>query len=314
MSDCRLPATQFFWSLRRRRLWRSCRRRYFLHYYAAAAGTTDAPPQWAQARWLRNALPVPVFVQRLLNAVLREEFYRVPDETGDYPDRNDFVAAAVNRGESEWRRLIRSGPQPPPSHPLLLELLDSGNRVTEVGLRLRETIRSEAARIAAGVWPRLDAVDACRRRPIPSPLEVQLNELRCFAVPAIAFAAPGGELWIIEGVRSGREGADEIALLHKFYAMNALGKAPEKVRSFALAPGEYNFVELAPQLDVSAAVRAIRNDVDEMTGVVADDGMVDPATFPAAPGEACSACPFRKYLCNAEPGSSMDTCAAGDAG
>ena len=83
-------------------------------------------------------------------------------------------------------------------------------------------------------------------------------------MPAIAFSVPGGELWIVEGVRSGREGADEIAMLHKFYAMNTLKRAPETVRSFALAPGKYDFSEFGRDVDLSAAIRAIKNDVGKI--------------------------------------------------
>ena len=300
MSELVLPGAPLFWTVRRRRLWRSCRRRYFLHYYAASAGIDPGSPRELRlARALRDAIALPVFVQKLLNRSLREQFYREIDDDGGSGETGDFQAAACRLAEYEWKRAVADAAGSDEKVPLL-ELLSGRCTMTEVDARLRELVSSESGRIASGVWKQLDAVDPCRRRPILSPLELQLGELRCFAVPAIAFSVPGGELWIVEGVRSGREGADEIAMLHKFHAMNTLKRAPETVRSFALAPGEYSFSELGRDLDLSAAIRTIRNDIGEMTEALNSDGSAAEGNFPAAPGKACESCPFYKLLCGAK--------------
>ncbi|MBR0402226.1 MAG: hypothetical protein IJH73_06935, partial [Lachnospiraceae bacterium] len=52
-------------------------------YYAAAAGADPASPRELRtARMLRDAVALPVFVQKLLNQILRERFYREPDDDG----------------------------------------------------------------------------------------------------------------------------------------------------------------------------------------------------------------------------------------
>ena len=298
MSDFTLPGAPLFWTVRRRRLWRSCRRRYFLHYYAAAAGIDPGSPRELRtARLLRDAVALPVFTQKLLNKILREQFYREPDDDGGYGETGGFQAVACRLAEYEWNRAVSDAAAGGGRAPLL-ELLACRDTMTEVGARLRELVISEAGRIASGVWKQLDAVESCRRRPIASPLELWIGELRCFAVPAIAFSTPGGELWIVEGVRSGREGADEIALLHKFYAMNTLNRPPETVRSFALAPGKYDFSEFGRDVDLSAAIREIKHDIGEMAAALNSDGSASEGNFPAAPGKACENCPFRTILCS----------------
>ncbi len=286
---------EFSWSLRRRRMWNRCRREYFLHYYAARGGhdPLDAAPGTAAVHAARNRMDSERYLARLLNLTIREAFYApVPDGDEPPPPRISAVVRAQARFEREFGFMLVGAPERDHRLPMLTELLRPGNRPAEIAAALRSRIAALGRKAEAGALGEFrDIPTECRRR-IASPCEVRIGELSAYCAPLLAYSDAG--TFVVVERFPGADGAEEIAILHKFFAMNAFHAAPEKVRTRFFDAENGVCRDGASEISVSAALRRIRGDVTRMLGALRPDGTAFAEAFPAsASTTACPSCRFR---------------------
>ncbi|UKI30938.1 MAG: hypothetical protein L6W00_24255 [Lentisphaeria bacterium] len=106
--------------------------------------------------------------------------------------------------------------------------------------------------------------------------------LPCFALSS------GRELWIVE---TESDASDEVAMLHKFHALNTSRIPPELVRSFRLDCRDGSVAEFGANLNISAGLAGIRADADAMLRMIRPDGSIAEEDFPADTTR-CANCPF----------------------
>jgi len=286
---------EFCWSLKRRRLWNRCRREYFLHYYGAFGGHDLLAGEFCrQVHDRKRLLTLGVYVRRVLNLEMRRLFYLRDPELGT-PPPGELARACRSRVLREYQAMLMGAAQADHGLPMLAELLDPHTSAGEFRAVIETKLDAASAALESGAWGELLSIPPEQRRPVESPLFLQLNELKCAAVPLLAAALPGGTLLIAEGCEhasfSGEPDGDEIALMHRFYALNRLGRAPERVHS-VLIHTDTGDLERLQSDDVSLPLRRIREDVSAMLAPVAPDGSVESCDFPPTPGENCLSCRF----------------------
>ncbi len=284
----------FSWSLRRRHCWNRCRRNYFYYYYAARGGhdTDAADPVRRELHELKMRFTVPRYVNALLDSAMRSLFYRrFEEEDADVPAESltDFAIRQMRR---EFAGMLKGEFRRDHRKPMLAELFLPGVSAGQVAAELTDRISAGARRLEAGIWREWNSIPFVRRRRIDAPLEVKLNELSCYCMPLLA-VQNGREFWIVENF-SRSSGEDELVTLHKFHAMNRHRCPPDAVRSFSIDRNSGELTELGKELNISAAIRSIRSDADEMLGAIRPDGTLHGRDFPPA-YDRCGSCRFRPF-------------------
>ena len=281
----------FSWSLRRQEMWNCCRRKYFLHYYAARGGhDPDSGGELRRLHEMRSLLSERAYLHRLIAAELRRRFYRPhEEEDAELPDSEAGPYGAVpGRLRREFRRMLRDEFRTDHAHPMLAALYYNSTPPGELLRDLEKRLRNAMTAMSSGPLAMLARTRYLFRRPIDSPLEVAVGELRCFAAPILAFEEKG-VLTIVEG-----SGADSTVLLHKFHAANKLHIPPERVRSLELIPGKGALRLAGKELNISRTLREIRGGAAEMLNAVRPDGTVREEDFPRNPAH-CTLCRFRGH-------------------
>ncbi len=280
-------STDFFWSVRRRRYWRTCRRKYFLYYYAARGGFDLASPQPVREFYAaKRLIPLAEFVRRIANFAMRESFYAAQDDEAPAETLELFPLAA-RRAEWEFSRMLAND-----NRVTLLELVAGEESAGNVHHRMLALLDALCGEITRNAWSALSNIPKCDRRPIESPLELAIAELKCFLVPVLAVRR-AGEIWLLENTAS-TDAGNEIAVLGKFAAAKLWGAPPQTVRSFVLAGDGATFTEIGADADVSEVLRGIRRDVEEMSQLIHENGTVDEDDFPADASH-CATCVFRFF-------------------
>ena len=284
----------FSWSLRRRHYWNSCRRRYFYYYYAARGGhdTDVADPVRRELHELKMRFTVPRYVNALLDSAMRSLFYRRFEAEDEEVPAESLADFAIRQMRREFAAMLKGEFRRDHRKPMLDELFAPGVSAGEVASELADRISSGARRLESGIWREWNSISFVQRRRIDAPLEVKLNELSCYCMPLFALKT-GRELWIVENFNRA-SGEDELVTLHKFHALNQHRCPPDAVRSFSIDRNTGELAELGKDLNLSAAIRSIRSDADEMQGAVRPDGTLHERDFPPACGR-CGSCRFRTF-------------------
>ncbi len=285
--ELRATETEFCWTVRRRRYWRTCRRKYFLHYYASQGGFDPYAPRSARELYaVKKGISLDSYVRRLVNLAIRECFYAPVDE--EMPETPpELFPVAAHRAGWEFQQMLEG------KTPLVLwELLQGDSSPAAIHREMMEKLDAFCNQVTCNAWETLAAIPPCDRRPVASPLALAIAELKCYLVPVIAMRR-AGEIWMLEGAGEADAG-NEIAVLGKFAAAQLWGTPPQQVRSFILAGDDGVFTEVGADADVSEVLRGIRRDVGEMCQMIGDDGSVREEDFPAD-AKMCGSCVFRAF-------------------
>lgn len=282
MTPEEIRSLPFFWSCRRRRYWRQCRRRYFLHYIASRLGRNGCDDALCRRAFALDRRVTPrAFVRIILCQAMHELFY-------GSGGRGTLVRQAVSCFRNEVNAMLLR----PESARLVVDgIFADGGNVKAVTDGIEEDIRRAASATAENFWDKIDLVPAFYRRPVDRPQKVHFMELDCFFVPVLALVRHG-ELWILES-NATRDDGELISCLHRMWAANELGRDPTLVKSLYL-DDEYRLGELDPLPSVSASLDEIRRTISEMKQAEMD-GYVTISDFPPSPGNVCPGCQFRTF-------------------
>ncbi|MBQ7207105.1 MAG: hypothetical protein IJS01_04840 [Lentisphaeria bacterium] len=281
MTPEEIRSLPFFWSCRRRRYWRQCRRRYFLHYIASRLGRRGCDDALCRRAFALDRRVTPrSFVRIVLCQTLHEAF--------SSSEHGSLVQRAVSRLRRDVNDMLLYGE----TAPLLVEGIDRGSgNVKELADRLAEEVRCAALRTEENFWNRIDLVPAYDRRPVDRPQRVKFMELDCYFVPVLALVRHG-ELWVLESNATDDDG-ELISCLHRMWAYNDLGRDPARVKSLYL-DGEFQLRELDALPSVSASLEEIRLTISAMKEAEME-GFVTIADFPPTRGSVCAGCQFKTF-------------------
>lgn len=281
---------EFCWTIRRRHLWRECRRKYFYYYYGSRGGHETSAPSFARNLYIAKCgLPMPMYLRRVLNCAMRKIFYASQEE--EYSRAEHLYPVAHNIAVKELHQVL-SGSNLPKAY--CAEIADTSIRPGDICDEMCERLENMCSKLQNGAWGRLCGIPQINRRFIASPMQLDIADLKCAVAPVLAYRS-NGDLCVIDGTGNDGDGR-EISLLYKFAAMNMHRIAPEKVRSFIIRPDtESDFVETGSDISISALLRDIRRDVDEMLGAIREDGSICEKDFPCNEN-SCRSCAF-SHLC-----------------
>ena len=272
----------FFWSVRRQRYWKQCRRRYFLHYYLARLGryNEDSDPVCCEAYELDRRVSAREYIRIILCKTMYSMFQRC--ETGS------VATAAVLNFRHEVYKMINY----PDSVPLIISEIADGRSGDKNFLNnMMEEVRKCGEKIDENFWLKIQHIPHGYRKKVQYPQRVSFIELGCCFVPVLAFVNHG-ELWILESSSVDYSG-DLIACIHSMWAYNDLHRDPTRVRSVYLDKN-YELKQLDKLASFSAFLAEIREDIHNMVEAEME-GFVSLRDFPPSPGEGCASCQFFKF-------------------
>ncbi len=279
------PPASFSWSLRRRRIFEECRRRYFLTFHAAAGGSDpDSPPEARELHRLATLLEPDEYLLRLLTGEIRALFQEQP-ETGDAPPSLEQLL--LRRFHREYGDMLFGRCETDHKLPMLAPLHSGTASAGELGRDLERKLTAAAVRCAP-LMERLREIPAERRRALPVPIAVRVNELTCYATPFLC--------WMEDGLLYLADAAKDEAglLLHRFFALEALRIPPERVRSLHFDAFAGTLTPSDGDLNLSRAMRQLFASAAAMRNCLLPDGGAARADFPAAEGR-CRRCHFERY-------------------
>ena len=237
------------WSLSCKLRRRHCPLAAVLHDREAQQGfAPDADEYCRRINMLHRVIPERKYLRQLLIAVMRESFYRGDDD----PDA--LYPLALAKCELDFRQMVfGNSPQ------IIAGLFEHKKSVAEVRQDLKDDLFRQCCNLNE-FWGALLTVPPPQRRFIASPLLLNINELECYASPLLAYS-DRGRLRIVE-LRAGNIAAfaPEVMLMHRFYALNTSGRAPESVISCQLDPENGALRELAGEFDISETLRQMTAD------------------------------------------------------
>lgn len=273
----------FFWSVRRQRYWKRCRRRYFLHYYLAYLGKHgDETPECIEAADLDRRVSAKAYVRIMLCRAMYEMFNS--GENGSVA-----VAASLNFKHEVHKMMMY-----PDSVPQIISEIADGAFSEDYTLKdVADDILKGGQKIDENFWLKIQHIPMFYRKSVERPQRISFMELGCCFVPVLVFSNHG-EIWILESSSVDNSG-DMIACLHRMWVCNDLRRDPTKVRSLYLDEN-YEIKQLDDLPSVSAFLEEIRQDIHDMVEAEME-GYVTLHDFPPSPGPGCSMCQFFQF-CN----------------
>ena len=269
----------FYWSCRRRNLFRTCKRWYFLSCYGSWGGNDcGAAPDVREYHRLKRLSDKKEYLNALCSRILRGHFYRRQSES--------LPRLAANRLRWEFEVMRSYSPIGDHNVPMLKELAETPAAFGQLERELKSALAERITLCADGFYKELDRIPVLDRVELPCPLETALGELACYTNVPLVFRQYGNLCFV--------DSADvpENALLHRYCAMARFGLPPEAVVSYHLQTDSGTLRRFDNALNVSELLRNIRQDVNEMRSLIREDGSADSADFAAAPGTHCANCPF----------------------
>ncbi|MBQ9502332.1 MAG: hypothetical protein IJU70_09275, partial [Lentisphaeria bacterium] len=154
MTPEEIRSLPFFWSCRRRRYWRQCRRRYFLHYIASRLGRNGCDDPLCRRAFVLDRLVTPqAFVRIILCQAMHDLFYG--------SGRGTLEQQSVARFRSGVNTMLLH----PESAPLVVEGISvTGKNVKAAADGIEEDIRRAACATAENFWDKIDLIPSFYRR------------------------------------------------------------------------------------------------------------------------------------------------------
>jgi len=303
------PPDWQLWSARRQNEFEACPRRFWYSCCAAPAGAQqDADLRLRQLYFCSRIVPRGVWLNLLVQRVVRELFYRPEPGREPLPGEalvNAFKHAFFQSWIEVWQFLAdhpahsldRVEPWPPRIPLIPEELLDADAPDFETLRRELETeLVTRAHLLANAAWLTLDTLPPHDRVPVSVPVTVPVNHLAARMSPVAAFRRQT-EFWIVDGAEHHFDEAATV-LLHKFFASKRFGTLPQFVHSLRIDPRSGRLRELLPELNVSAELKRLELFTRTLSGGVDPDGFIDSTSFPPNPA-SCRHCRYRT-LCGGE--------------
>ena len=277
------------WSRYRHHLRQLCPRKARLNCCECRKGADDeAERQFHLLHDLRRRIPLHRYVQRLFSRRLREYFYNdAGTESNIQISSPEQLAVVIHKQFDRELELMLCGSAAKDHKFYMIKELENKNcNISRLISEADQTIDRMCQALKKELWKLITSTGIISRRDIASPLALNINELRCYCAPLFALEKSGG-LWIIENNCD-----DRIALLHKFYAVNALHREPHLVRSFAYAPDSGELREAGLNLEVSRLLQEISADSAYWAELIAMPLESIPVNT-----EHCPECEF-SFFCN----------------
>lgn len=272
------------WSRSRHQMRGICPRKAVLCYREARLGAeTGSDRKHRLIHDLRRRIPMEQYLNRIFDETVRRIFYSM-GEQDIAPEQLETML--VSRFDRDLESMLCGSAAFDHRKLFLKELENSHCHISNLVDLARQGIRLRCEAVKKELWPLLSSTPVLHRREIMIPLRVQINELCCYCAP-LAALENHGVLWVVEC------NCDNfIALLHKFYAVNSLGREPHLVRSFGYRRESGGFYEAGLNLEVSSTLHKISED-----GAKWQELMAVPLENIPANVEHCPFCEYN-FFCN----------------
>lgn len=278
----------FYWSNRRRTLFRRCKLRYFLYCYGAWGGNdVSADAAIREVHRQKRLQSFAEYLDGLCVRILREHFYHRPDSS-----LRQLGFSLLRRELTDMRDRTPGNDH---NFPLLREFIETPASLGRLASELQNALAARIESYENGFYGKLTKISCCDRVEKDFPLQVSLGELTCYT-PAFLIFRQNGDLCFAD-----LSDTPESALFHRYSAMNQHGLPPEAVHSYSANLQTGIFRTADNTQNVTALLRAIRRDTQEMLALIHEDHTVNSNDFPAEKGEHCTTCPFG-LLCNCDAG------------
>lgn len=283
MEYCEYPLHA--WSHYRHFLRNQCPRKAWLYYQEARKGAdpAESAPEARIVHGLRRRITLEQYISRMFDREIRKIFY-APDD-GDI-SLETLCNTLNTKFDRELELMLGGIPAKDHNLYMLKEFENKNCNLSQLISQAGNLITQYCSAAEKELWKLICDTSIICRREIASPLTVYINELCCYCAPLLALER-NGVLWIVEN-----HCRDTSVLLHKFYAVNTLGREPHLVRSFSYCRENGNFQEAGLDLNVSETLRQISED-----GALWSDLLAAPwQNVPSNSGH-CPDCEFN-FFCN----------------
>ena len=285
MEYCEYPVHA--WSRYRHHLRRQCPRKAQLYCCEARKGADSSSENpYRLLHDLRRRIPLKTYLNRIFDQLVRSIFYQYEDENAEISS-GKLRERLQHRFDRELELMINGVAAKDHQVYFISELQDRVCNISALIAGAGKYMDTLCISFDRELRQLISATPYLFRRDIASPLAVHINDLCCYCAPLFALEK-NGELWIIEN------NCDEpSALLHKFHAVNCLGREPHLIRSFAYCRESGDFTEAGIGLNVSETLRRISEESAvwaELTALPPDEVTADP--------EHCPECEFNFFCTN----------------
>ena len=282
MEYCEYPVHA--WSRSRHQMRRICPLKAVLCYREARLGADQESDKLHRLiHDLRRRIPLEQYLNRIFDETVRRLFNT---QEISFISPEQLESMLVCRFDRDLEQMLCGSAASDHKKLYLKELESSHCHLSNLVNLAQKGIHIRCEAVKKELWQLLSSTPPLQHREISSPLQVQINELCCYCAPLAALESHG-IYWIIEC------NCDNfIALLHKFYAVNTLGREPHLVRSFGYRRESGEFYEAGLELEVSQTLRQISED-----GACWQELIAKPLEEIPANPEHCPFCEYN-FFCN----------------
>lgn len=272
------------WSRSRHQMRRICPRKAALCYREARLGADkESDKMHRLIHDLRRRIPLEQYLNRIFDETIRRMFYR---QELPFTAPEQLAAILTCRFDRDLEQMLCGSAAADHKKLFIRELENSHCHLSNLVALAQKAIRIRCEAVKKELWQLLSSTPVLQHREIATPLQVQINDLCCYCAP-LAALENNGILWMIEC------NCDNfIALLHKFYAVNTLGREPHLVRSFGYRRETGEFYEAGIELKVTETLRQISED-----GALWQELIAQPLESVPVNPEHCPFCEYN-FFCN----------------
>jgi hypothetical protein len=297
-----LKAGDYSWSLRRYRLFESCRRAYFLHYFAANHGVRpDSPEILRLAYELKHLKHWRSWAVSIITGALQKAKLQ-SSERGEA--ENDFF----RRVEKEIARIFRLGRMQvfdeqwrhDPKTLNLYEVYYRGKSPEDIFEQAWDMLRGIFESIKnSELYFTLLETERIDLKYAPGPLSFTIGDFPVWLAAAfVVQRKPGVDMFIFGQKFEGKlENLSFQAGLYKIAAAANNWSSPDAVRTIFVqcADADASFHEITnPQINISAVLETVSRSATEMRALIRSGNQVVIDDFPGS--NKCDSCRFKK-LC-----------------
>lgn len=272
------------WSRSRHQMRRICPRKAVLCYREARLGADIGSDKCHRLLHdLRRRIPLEQYLNRIFDETVRRIFYT---SAAPFNTVEQLEAMLISRFDRDLEQMLCGSAANDHKKLFLKELEHKHCHISNLVDLAGKTIRLRCEAIKKTLWQLLTSTPPLQHRETASPLQVQINDLCCYCSPLFALEN-NGCFWMIECNCD-----DFTALLHKFYAVNVLGREPHLVRSFGYRRESGEFYEAGTTMNVSQLLSRISED-----GAIWQELIATPLENIPANTEHCHFCEYN-FFCN----------------